>query len=64
MNKSSSLILQIESKEGVQNLDSLLQNLHVDGVMIGPYDLSGSYGHPGKIDHPEVSKACNTVQIS
>lgn len=60
-NESSSLILQIESKQGVENLHLFLQNPHVDGVMIGPYDLSGSYGFPGKIDHPEVSKACNKV---
>lgn len=60
-NETSSLILQIESKEGVSNIESLIKNPHVDGVMIGPYDLSGSYGYPGKIDMPEVSEACDKV---
>ena len=60
-NETSSLILQIESKEGINNLENFLKNPNVDGVMIGPYDLSGSYGYPGKIDMPEVANACDEV---
>ena len=33
----------------------------VDGVLIGPDDLSGSCGMPGKLDHPEVVQAVQTV---
>jgi 2-dehydro-3-deoxyglucarate aldolase len=33
----------------------------VDGAMIGPYDLSGSLGIPGQLDHPEVIGACAQV---
>ena len=33
----------------------------IDGVMIGPLDISGSYGQPGKLTHPDVVKAINTV---
>jgi len=60
-NQSSILVLQIESKEGVDNLPDMLSNEIVDGVMIGPYDLSGSCGHPGQLDHPEVIEACKKV---
>lgn len=29
--------------------------------MIGSYDLSGSYGYPGKIDHQDVIKGAKKV---
>lgn len=57
-NDSSIFIAQIESIQGVENIDSILSLDGVDGVMIGPYDLSGSLGLPGQLDHPEVKKAC------
>lgn len=42
--KSLCLILQCESKEGLENLDSILQVSGVDSVFIGPADLSASLG--------------------
>ena len=33
----------------------------VDGCLIGPYDLSGSYGIPGQTDAPVVTEACAKV---
>jgi len=60
-NKSSSLIIQIESQEGVENIDELLNFDDVDGVMIGPYDLSGSLNIPGQLDHPKVIEATDIV---
>ncbi len=60
-NSSSTLIIQIESIEGVKNIDQLLAHDGVDGAMIGPYDLSGSLGIPGQIDHPRVLEACDQV---
>lgn len=60
-NDSSILILQIESIEGVSNIDRLVNHEEVDGVMIGPYDMSGSLGIPGQLDHPRVTEACAEV---
>ena len=60
-NNSSSLILQIETIEAVENIESLLKFDEVDAVMIGPYDISGSLGVPGKLDHPKVIKASKKV---
>lgn len=60
-NDSFSFIAQIETKEGVENIDSILSVEGVDGVMIGPYDMSGSYGVPGQLDHPIVKTACKKV---
>ncbi|KAK7683064.1 hypothetical protein QCA50_013736 [Cerrena zonata] len=37
---------QIETKDGVKNLDEILAVEGLDGVFIGPYDLSLSLGHP------------------
>ena len=60
-NDESSLIIQIESIEGVKNIESLLDNDQVDAVMIGPYDISGSLGVPGEINHPKVIEASKKV---
>jgi len=60
-NDSSSLIIQIESKEGVKNIDDILSIEEIDGVMIGPYDLSGSYGFPGDLSNPIVKNAAKKV---
>lgn len=60
-NESSTLIIQIESIEGVENIDKLLSYPEVDGAMIGPYDLSGSLGIPGQLDHPLVAAAGKKV---
>lgn len=59
--ESSSLIIQIESIQGVKNIEKLLSYDEIDGVMIGPYDLSGSLGIPGQLDHPDVLEAGKKV---
>mgnify|MGYP001277470746 CR=1 FL=1 len=60
-NKESILIVQIESKKGIENIESIVSHPLVDGVMIGPYDLSGSYGFPGDIKNHIVIDACSKV---
>lgn len=60
-NARSRLILQIESIAGVEAADALLANPAVDGAMVGPYDISGSLGIPGQLDHPRVVQACERV---
>ena len=60
-NEESVLLLQIESASGVENIDSLLGFEEVDGVMIGPYDMSGSLGVPGQVHHPKVAEASERV---
>lgn len=60
-NDWSTLIIQVESIEAVQAIDELLAPAAVDGVMIGPYDISGSLGLPGQLEHPRVVEACARV---
>ena len=56
-NEESILIIQIESQEGVDNIEEITSHPSVDGVMIGPYDLSGSYGIPGDINNDIIQRA-------
>jgi len=60
-NASSSLIAQIESIQGVENIDKILSFEEIDGAMIGPYDLSASLGIPGQLDHPRALDAIKKV---
>jgi 4-hydroxy-2-oxoheptanedioate aldolase len=48
------LLVQIETKRGVENLRSIAEVPGVDGVFIGPADLSASMGHIGEMNHPDV----------
>jgi 2-keto-3-deoxy-L-rhamnonate aldolase RhmA len=63
-NTTSSLILQIESITAVENINDLLSFPEVDGVMIGPYDMSGSLGVPGQTTHPLVLEASKKVILA
>lgn len=51
------LLVQIENREGLANLDAIAAVDGVDGVFIGPADLSASLGHRGNPGHPEVQAA-------
>ena len=48
------LLVQIENPEGVANLDAIAAVEGVDGIFIGPADLSASMGHRGNPGHPDV----------
>jgi 2-dehydro-3-deoxyglucarate aldolase/4-hydroxy-2-oxoheptanedioate aldolase len=56
------IVVQIESAAGVKNAKGIVGHDAVDAVVIGPYDLSGSFGIPGQIESPEVLESISTVQ--
>jgi 2-dehydro-3-deoxyglucarate aldolase len=60
-NDTSSFIIQVESIQAVENIAELVAFDAVDGVMIGPYDISGSLGVPGETSHPRVIEAARKV---
>jgi len=60
-NDQSIIIIQIESINAVNNIDKILNNDNIDGVMIGPYDLSGSLKIPGQTSHKLVIDASKRV---
>ncbi|MDH0301967.1 MULTISPECIES: 4-hydroxy-2-oxoheptanedioate aldolase [unclassified Pseudomonas] len=51
------LLVQIENREGLANLDEICAVDGVDGVFIGPADLSAAMGHRGNPGHPQVQTA-------
>ena len=60
--KSSVVIIQVEHIEAVKNLEKILQVDGVDGILIGPYDLSASMGRPGEFTHPDMLKALEHIE--
>ena len=60
-NEQTLVLLQIEHVEGVRNIDAILQVPGVDAIIIGPYDLSGSFGKLGQLQDPEVQEAILTI---
>jgi len=51
------LLVQIETREGLDNLEKIARVDGVDGVFIGPADLAAGLGHLGEQGHPEVQAA-------
>ena len=56
---SVKLIVQIEHKNAIKDLEKILSHDMIDGSMIGPYDLSGSLNKPGKFNDKEVQHYLN-----
>ena len=50
------LLVQVETRRGIDNLQAIAAVEGVDGVFIGPSDLSASLGHRGQPAHAEVRK--------
>jgi 4-hydroxy-2-oxoheptanedioate aldolase len=51
------VLVQVETKEAMAHLEEIAAVDGVDGVFIGPADLSASLGHLGNPQHPDVQKA-------
>ena len=69
-NEDIAVIMQVEDVEGVENIEEIIRVPGVDGIFIGPYDLSGSMGKLGKVrdddvlsEIDKVSDACKKVNI-
>lgn len=55
------IIAQIEHIEAVENITEIITTDGIDGIIIGPYDLSGSMGYPGEYHRDDVQQAIATV---
>lgn len=55
-------IPQIEHINAVRNLEEILSFEGVDGLIIGPYDLSSSLGIPGQFDHPSMKECLDKIK--
>lgn len=56
-NDDTLLIVIIEHKDAVANIEEILSVPGIDGTFIGPYDLSMSLGFPGQLGHPDCVAA-------
>ncbi|MDP3413694.1 MAG: aldolase/citrate lyase family protein, partial [Polaromonas sp.] len=55
------LLVQAETQTALDNLDAIAAVDGVDGVFIGPADLSASLGHVGNPGHPKVQAAIESA---
>ena len=60
-NTNNLLIINIESVPALEDLDNIFSVEGLDGVLIGPHDLSISLGIPEQYTHPKFLKAVETI---
>ncbi|WP_418667636.1 HpcH/HpaI aldolase family protein [Allofournierella sp.] len=58
------VMLAIESPEGVANIDAIAAVEGVDGIFIGPSDLSTTMGHLADPSQPDVQAAIRTIEAA
>jgi 4-hydroxy-2-oxoheptanedioate aldolase len=51
------VLVQVETRTALDNLEAIASVPGVDGVFIGPSDLAAALGHLGNAAHPEVQAA-------
>ncbi|QOJ24379.1 MAG: 2,4-dihydroxyhept-2-ene-1,7-dioic acid aldolase [Gammaproteobacteria bacterium] len=57
LEENAVIVVMIEHVDAVQAIDQILAVPGIDAYIIGPYDLSGSMGRPGDLNHPDVQAA-------
>jgi len=55
------VLVQIETRLGLDNLEKIARVDGIDGVFIGPGDLSAGLGHLGHMNHPEVLRTIDAA---
>ncbi|MBN9347254.1 MAG: hypothetical protein J0I48_13810 [Devosia sp.] len=64
-NESVAILVTIEGTDGIASARSIIETPGLDGVFIGPVDLSNSLGVPGQIDHPlVVAKSSEVIDLA
>lgn len=60
-NRETLLIPQCETAGCLEHIETIAAMEGVDGIFIGPYDLSIALGVPGKMDNPRLTDAISHV---
>jgi 2-dehydro-3-deoxyglucarate aldolase/4-hydroxy-2-oxoheptanedioate aldolase len=60
-NQNTTIICQIESVEGINNLEAIAQTPGVDILWVGHFDLTNSMGIPGDFANPRFHDALKRV---
>ena len=55
------VLVQVETKTALDNIESIAAVDGVDGVFIGPSDLAAALGHLGNPGHPDVQAAISSA---
>lgn len=61
LNENTLTVVMIESRKGIENLDSICKVEGVDAIMVGPDDLSQDLGVPGEMTHPKLVEAIDNI---
>jgi 2-keto-3-deoxy-L-rhamnonate aldolase RhmA len=61
-NDELAIFIAVETYEAVRNIEDLISVEGIDGIFIGPSDLSSSMGYLCKPETPEVQKAIRQVE--
>ena len=60
-NENLYVIMQCETRRGLENIEEICQTPGLDCVFIGTGDLSQDLGYPGETGHPEVAAAIDKI---
>ena len=61
LEENAVIVAMIEHVDAVNSIDEILAVDGIDAYIIGPYDLSGSMGRPGDLNHPDVQSSIARV---
>ena len=60
-NKNNVCIIGIESVPAIENLENILKIDGIDGIFVGPNDLTVTLGIPDQYDHPDYESALRKI---
>lgn len=60
-NDQVAVIIQAEHQLAVDNIEAIVEQTGIDAVLLGPYDMSASYGKMGQISDPQIAEAISRV---
>jgi len=60
-NKHTVCLIGIESVPAIENLDNILKVPGIDGIFVGPNDLTISLGIPDQYEHPDYERALRRI---
>lgn len=61
LNEESLIVVHVEGKRGIDNIQEIVSVPHIDAIFLGPYDLSQSLGIPGQVQDPRVVELMKTA---
>ncbi len=60
-NSNTLVVLNIEGKDAIKNIDEIVSVKHVDIIFVGLFDLSKELNIPGEIENPKILDALKLI---